>query len=139
MNPAKVKKVSKWLSRHLRHPSDLIHPDAGGWVAVKQLLEVAPVWITRGDLLLAVENNDKQRFTIQDDRIRANQGHSIPVALGLLAVVPPEFLYHGTYHEAVASIEREGLLKMNRPHVHLAAETGTATIVGRRSGTPVVF
>jgi len=134
-----IKQVSKWLSRHLRHPSNLLHPDSGGWVSIRDLLYVAPEWINRGVLQLAVDGNDKQRFTIQEDRIRANQGHTIPVDLGLVAVVPPEVLYHGTYHEAVRSIECQGLRKMKRHHVHLASEVGTAVTVGLRSGTPVVF
>jgi len=133
------KRVSKWLSRHLRHESPILVPDEGGWVPLGNLVLAAPDWVTREAVVAAVENNDKQRFTIADDRIRANQGHTIPVQLDLVPTEPPEFLYHGTYHKAVAAIEREGLRKMKRHHVHMAADTSTAVTVGRRSGTPVLF
>lgn len=138
MNPSRIKHVSKFLSRHLRHPSTLVRPDEGGWVPIADILAASP-GMTREAIEEAVRENDKQRFTIDGDRIRANQGHTIPVDLDLERAIPPEYLYHGTYHEAVPAIEREGLLKMKRHHVHLAAETGTAVIVGKRSGTPVVF
>jgi len=76
---------------------------------------------------------------VKDGLIRASQGHSVPVDLGLKPVPPPEVLYHGTYHKVVGSIRQKGLLKMNRHAVHLASETTTAETVGRRSGTPVLF
>jgi putative RNA 2'-phosphotransferase len=136
-----IKRVSHWLSRHLRHKSNILVPNEGGWVPIGNLVLAAPNWVTMAKVVEAVETSDKQRFAIEDEMIRANQGHTIPVdlGLGLVPVVPPEFLFHGTYHEAVDAIEQEGLSKMKRHHVHLAVETGTAVQVGRRSGTPVVF
>jgi putative RNA 2'-phosphotransferase len=136
---ADIKRVSHWLSRHLRHKSDILKPNEGGWVPIGNLVLAAPNWVTMAKVVEAVETSDKQRFAIEDEMIRANQGHTISVDLGLVPVVPPEFLFHGTYHEAVDAIEQEGLSKMKRHHVHLAVETGTAVQVGRRSGTPVVF
>lgn len=113
--------------------------DRGGWADLDELLRLAPPWVTREAVERAVAENDKQRFTVKDGRIRANQGHSIDVILDLVALEPPEFLYHGTYHKVVDAIWAEGLKRMARHHVHMAAETGTAVTVGRRSGTPVVF
>lgn len=136
---ADIKRVSHWLSRHLRHKSNVLKPNEGGWVCIGDLMRAAPNWMTMEAVVEAVKTSDKQRFAIEDDMIRANQGHTIPVDLGLVPIVPPEFLYHGTYHEAVDAIMQEGLSKMQRHHVHLAVETGTAVQVGRRSGTPVVF
>ena len=135
-----VRRVSKWLSRHLRHKSDRLTPDAEGWVPLEIVIDRSPAWVTQETIEIAVRDNDKQRFTIDGgDCIRANQGHTIQVDLSLPLTVPPEFLYHGTYHKAVAAIEREGLSRMKRHHVHMAEETGTAVAVGRRQGTPVVF
>lgn len=136
-----VVRTSKWLSLILRHDPGKIGLtlDRGGWASLDELLRKAPPWVTRDAVVQAVTENDKQRFTIKDGRIRANQGHSIEVELDLVAVEPPEFLYHGTYHKVVDLIWAEGLRKMARHHVHMAAETGTAVTVGRRSGTPVVF
>jgi putative RNA 2'-phosphotransferase len=74
---------------------------------------------------------DKQRFAISTDgsRIRANQGHSVPIDLGLVSVEPPERLYHGTVPRFLESIPQEGLTKGNRHHVHLSPDVQTATEV----------
>lgn len=139
MTPKELKKVSKFLSRHLRHESNLVTPDHRGWVLLDDLLQVSPDWVTREAVEEAVLNNDKQRFILLWGRIRANQGHSIEVDLEMEPVEPPDFLYHGTYPRAVGPIRREGIRKMGRHHVHMASETSTAVTVGRRSGTPVVL
>jgi putative RNA 2'-phosphotransferase len=88
-----------------------------------------------------VATSDKQRFAISDDglRIRANQGHSITVDLGLEATEPPHLLYHGTTTRNLAAIRQQGLIKGNRQHVHLSQSVETATTVGKRYGRPVVL
>ena len=72
-------------------------------------------------------------------RIRANQGHSIPVDLDLEPSEPPEILWHGTAEKYVASIDRTGLRPGNRMYVHLSADEQTAEQVGRRHGRPVIY
>ena len=48
-------------------------------------------------------------------------------------------LYHGTATRFVDSIQRQGLLKRGRQHVHLSADDDTATKVGMRHRAPVVL
>jgi putative RNA 2'-phosphotransferase len=139
MTPAEVKRTSKWLSRHLRHESKLVTPDRQGWVDLSVLLSVTPPWLSRLSVERAVSDNDKQRFTIEGERIRANQGHSISVDLDLVALFPPEFLFHGTNRKVVDTIMGSGLSKMKRHHVHMSTESGTAMSVGRRTGAPVLL
>lgn len=88
-----------------------------------------------------VARNDKQRFALSPDgqRIRARQGHSLPVDLGLEPVAPPELLYHGTAATFLPAIRRDGLLPGSRQHVHLSADAPTASEVGQRRGKPVVL
>jgi putative RNA 2'-phosphotransferase len=97
--------------------------------------------ITRDELAHVVEANDKQRFAFDDtgERIRASQGHSIPVDLDLPVTAPPGTLYHGTVAGALPAIRRDGLLPMNRHDVHLSPDEETATRVGARRGRPVVL
>ncbi|MGV3722627.1 MAG: RNA 2'-phosphotransferase, partial [Actinomycetota bacterium] len=52
---------------------------------------------------------------------------------------PPDTLYHGTGHNTAETVEREGLRKMRRHHVHLSPDVATAARVGARHGRPVVF
>jgi putative RNA 2'-phosphotransferase len=88
-----------------------------------------------------VRTNDKQRFAYSADgnRIRANQGHSLPIDLGLVPVEPPELLYHGTVLRFLDAIRRDGLVKGKRHHVHLSPDPQTATNVGQRRGQPIVL
>lgn len=57
----------------------------------------------------------------------------------LSPATPPAVLYHGTGHQTAPVIEREGLQKMRRHHVHLSGDVDTARIVGSRHGRPVIF
>lgn len=139
-------RTSKFLSLVLRHdPARIgIHLDDAGWTDVAALLAASAahgVIITREELFEIVASSDKQRFALSDDRtqIRANQGHSVPVELGLPAVEPPTSLYHGTVAAALDSIREKGLVKGSRHHVHLSADVETATKVGKRRGAPVIL
>jgi len=140
-------KISKFLSLVLRHRPEKIGVslDSQGWLDIDVLIEnsnAQSTRLTRELILEVVANNDKKRFAISEDgkRIRANQGHSIEtIELCLDARVPPEVLYHGTITSFLPPIQKEGLLKMQRNHVHLSADVETAEIVGQRRGKPIVL
>lgn len=138
--------ISKFLSLVLRHePQRLgLALDEAGWTSIDELLRKATEAgraISRDGLEEVVRTNDKKRFSISDDGrlIRANQGHSIDVDLGLPATSPPEVLFHGTASRFVASILREGLDRRARHHVHLTQDRQIAVSVGQRYGSPVVL
>lgn len=50
-----------------------------------------------------------------------------------------QVLYHGTSVQYVTRIEKEGLVKQKRHHVHLSTDEATALQVGQRHGKPVIF
>jgi len=139
-------KVSKYLSRVLRHEPERIGItlDDAGWVDVDVLLAACAARnfpVSRAQLDTVVAENDKQRFAFSADgtRIRASQGHTVAVDLGLVELAPPEVLYHGTSPGSVAAILVEGLRPMRRHAVHLSTDVDTARRVGARRGRPVVF
>lgn len=137
-------KVSKYLSKHLRHQPERIGLtlDEAGWVDIDTLLAAAAAHgfpVTREELDHVVAANDKQRFAIEGARIRASQGHSVEVELGLPPATPPPYLYHGTVARSLDAIRAAGLLPMSRHDVHLSADRETATQVGARRGRPVVL
>ncbi|WP_433236537.1 RNA 2'-phosphotransferase [Streptosporangium sp. CA-135522] len=137
-------RVSKFLSRHLRHEPGRIGLVLGsqGWTGIDALLVAAArhgFAITRDELAQVVARDDKQRFAVDGDRIRANQGHSVAVDLDLPVAEPPAFLFHGTVSRSVAAIREEGLRPMNRHAVHLSPDRETAIRVGARRGRPVVL
>ncbi len=146
MNNSRIVKISKYLSKHLRHQPERIgiKLTPGGWVTVEELLAACQKHsfpLNRIELNEVVASNDKKRFSfdVTGTLIRANQGHSVEVDLQLEPTIPPEVLYHGTGHGAVEIILQQGLCKMSRHHVHLSADIATAKIVGARHGRPVVF
>ena len=131
--------LSRRLSYLLRHAPEKmgVTLGPGGWAPVQAVLRALRV--SRERLERVVATNNKQRFSLEGDRIRANQGHSVRVELELTPSVPPALLYHGTHPAALPAIRREGLRRMNRHHVHLSPDQGTARQVGARRGTPVVL
>ncbi|MEV6828061.1 RNA 2'-phosphotransferase [Amycolatopsis sp. NPDC051102] len=141
MNEKQLIRLSKRLSRHLRHdPAALgltLSPD--GWAPVDKL--VRALSITRAELDEVVEKNNKRRFAFDETgtRIRASQGHSVPIDLGLPDATPPDVLYHGTVSSSLDAIFHEGLRPMNRHAVHLSATPETARTVGARRGKPVIL
>ncbi|GHF46174.1 RNA 2'-phosphotransferase [Streptomyces sp. NRRL_ISP-5395] len=152
MDERRTVKVSKYLSKHLRHQPERIGLtlDENGWVPVDELLRAATrhgFAFSRAELDHVVAANDKRRFTIEDgapggagaDRIRANQGHTVTVDLDLPPAEPPAHLYHGTVARVMDAIRAEGLRPMARHHVHLSPDRETATRVGARRGRPLVL
>ncbi|MDN3247364.1 putative RNA 2'-phosphotransferase [Streptomyces sp. DSM 42143] len=144
MDDRRTVKVSKYLSKHLRHQPERLGltPDEAGWVEIDTLITAAAAHgfrFTREELDHVVATNDKQRFAVEGTRIRASQGHSIEVDLGLPPATPPPYLYHGTVARYLDAIRTEGLRPMNRHDVHLSSDRETATRVGARRGRPVVL
>lgn len=138
--------TSKFLSLILRHRPEKIGLvlDDAGWASIDELINKANVQgrgLTEGLLREVVETNAKQRFSISSDAkmIRANQGHSVQVDLGLKPMVPPDVLYHGTVSRFVESIQQQGLMPGERHHVHLSIDKDTAVAVGARRGKPLVI
>lgn len=143
MDKKELRARSKFLSYLLRHKPETLGltMDAAGWVLIDEIIEKSSQPVTRSQIEEIVQLNNKQRFAISADgtRIRANQGHSVAVDLGLAACVPPDQLYHGTAETNLGAIMAEGLTRRGRHHVHLSPDTDTARKVGMRHGKPVVL
>ena len=139
--------LSKAMSKALRHRPERIGitlaPD--GSVELEEFVDALnrrggwPRVITEADVMQVVERGSKQRFAVEEGRIRARYGHSIPLAEAYVPATPPAVLYHGTSQRNLASIMAEGLLPMDRRVVHLSVDTETAWQVGRRHGGQTVI
>lgn len=127
--------TSKYLSWALRHGLDELGlvPDVEGFVSLGDLLSVAdPKHGLNMNLVMEiVQKCPKQRFGLkkQEDRwfIRANQGHSHHIGdkmdsdrLLKRLELPLEGVFHGTYKKHFSSIQKNGLQRMNRKHIHFA-------------------
>ncbi|KAK9236224.1 KptA family-domain-containing protein [Lipomyces kononenkoae] len=138
-------KLSKSLSYILRHGpvKEKLPIQADGYMNVADLLHHPRLkGITFTDVRRVVDSNTKNRFklehrgadgqaTVNIDEatgwwIRANQGHSFEVPdLELEPIINPEscpVVIHGTYTDVWnKAIKTQGLRKMKRNHIHLAA------------------
>lgn len=134
-----LNQVSKYMSLILRHKPEVagITLDEHGWAYVGNLVVAVAKKFPGFDVMMLmciVATDEKKRYSFNADgsKIRANQGHSIPVDLELEPVKPPKYLYHGTAKRFDKNISAQGLLRMNRQHVHLSKDIDTARTVGLR-------
>ena len=146
MTEKQMLSCSKFISLVLRHKPEAIGItlDAYGWADTNALINgmnKAGHSVSMDDIEKIVRLDEKQRYIFNDGqtKIRASQGHSIPVDVGLSESVPPDVLYHGTAARYLESIQESGLLPQNRLYVHLSKDTETAAKVGQRHGKPIVL
>ena len=138
-------KVSRFLSGLLRHfPHKFgIKVDENGWAKIEEVKAVLrrKYGVDRSFIEKIVMNDDKGRFELDRERIRAKYGHTIPVnkewsEKGRI----PEKLYHGTNPKKLKSIMRLGLIPVKRLEVHLSRTVEEAVNVGKRHcRNPVVL
>lgn len=140
-------KLSTEISYALRHaPWEYeLELDKNGWVPVNQLLQAlhqTTEWnsIKTDDLKIMIEKSEKKRHEIKDNNIRALYGHSIPMKISKEKAIPPKILYHGTSHNSLIDIKKNGLFPMSRQYVHLSEDVATAHLVGKRKDkNPVIL
>lgn len=140
-----LKQISRRMSAILRHRAGELglRMDAAGWVNLDEL--VAYLRVPRRLVEEAVQHNNKARFEVHGERIRASQGHSLegmPVTQEALEAswtifAGEESLWHGTRTDTIENIAREGILRGGRSHVHLA-ETRESQ-VGKRANVSVLL
>lgn len=137
---SELTKLSKFLSLMLRHRA----ADFGLTLDSEGFTDIEVVWAqvekrfgaqyNRDDFLKVTGKSEdgKARFEIVDGRIRARYGHSAVRTVSYPAVIPPEYLYHGTTQEALDSIRQQGLTSQKRQFVHLSLDPDWAQTVGAR-------
>lgn len=142
----KNNKLSVFVSLILRHKPEVINIslDKDGYANVRELIDginASGRKITMEILEDIVRTDDKGRYSFNEDKtkIRANQGHSIKVDVGLKELNPPKVLYHGTADRNLDSILNFGIKKRSRLYVHLSDNLDTAINVGKRHGNPCIL
>jgi putative RNA 2'-phosphotransferase len=112
--------------------------DRYGWRDTEEIIQ--KYGFTFALLNKIVLENNKHRYEFNSDytRIRARQGHSIPVDVELnvannISLNNP-YLWHGTSDKYIENIKLQGLLSGKRLYVHLSGDEKTAYDVGKRHG-----
>lgn len=133
--------IGRKISYLLRHNPEDLTMDSNGWVIVDELL--TKLSISKSKLDHIVDTNNKKRFSysLDGEKIRANQGHSIKgIVIEMKQEIPPDYLYHGTSIKFAEIISKTGIKKMNRHYVHLSNDKNTAYDVGKRKDkTPYIL
>lgn len=117
-------KESKRLSYLLRHGAkkENIKISSDGFVEIKDILAINP-GLSRTIIKRIVDNDQKNRFFIKNDKIRANQGHSMDLDVEMEHITNHKdipVVIHGTYMSNWLNIKANGLSKMKRNHIHFA-------------------
>lgn len=134
---ALTERITRSLAFMLRHQPEQfdLELDAYGWADTGEVVRALnerlgePVHVE--DLEDAVESGDRQRYEIENDRIRALYGHSIPVEPGDPSK-PPETLYVAIPERDLDRAQRFGLRGGRRRFLHLALTEEDAREAGRR-------
>jgi putative RNA 2'-phosphotransferase len=137
---------SKLLAYVLRHNPKRydLDLDEEGWIGIDKFLHSMgkccnTIDIKKENLYELIANQQKNRFEIKGNRIRALYGHSLTIKKRN-AIKPPVVLYHGTSPRNLQSIMKQGLKSMGRQYVHLSTDIDTATLVGKRHNEkPVIL
>ena len=138
-------KKGKKLSRLLRHRAnnDNLPMNPAGWSSISDVLALTN--LTLEELKQIVNTDKKARYEIQDNMIRAAQGHSrnnVPVTITALEASWRLYectkpVYHGTKLQHLKSIRKRGILPVNRTHVHLSKSLNSIT--GKRTNVDVML
>ena len=140
-------RISKFISLVLRHKPEAANLvlDKYGYAHTNELIAgVKQKYPEFNSYMLKhiVETDEMQRYSFNDNGklIRANQGHSIDVDLGLVEQQPPRLLFHGSSDKYLRSIQRDGIISKSRQYVHLSKDIDTAHEVGlRHGGSTIVY
>lgn len=134
-------KTSKKFSHMLRHSPKTynVTVDSEGWASVSSVAR--GLGITESLLKEIVETDSKGRYQIdfKSGKIRAVQGHSIPIKMTFEILDPPEILFHGTSESFLSSIFERGIKSMSRNYVHLSEDLETASVVAKRRKSPIIL
>jgi putative RNA 2'-phosphotransferase len=137
-DPALIERITRSLAFMLRHQPETfdLELDSHGFAdlsdVVQALNERLGEPVEEEDVREAVVAGDRPRYEIQDGRIRALYGHSIPVEPGPSSK-PPESLYVAVPEQELERARRFGLRGGRRRFLHLAITKEDAAESGRRA------
>jgi len=138
-------KISKFLSGLLRHFPEKFNVvlDKDGWAELSTIMEILKrrYGIDKETLELIVKLDEKERFEIRDNKIRARYGHTVRVNINWSeSPIIPKKLYHGTSLRNLKSIMSEGIKPMRRLEVHMVNDPKEAYRVALRHGKdPIIL
>jgi len=148
MSDRESNSLGRILALVLRHAPEKfnVEMDINGWVNVRELSDSISKqrrhyhWL-RGWHFSAIANADeKGRYQVEGEMIRATYGHSIELELDLPTDDIPEGLYWPCEEDQVETIMELGITAGDRKHVHLSKTISNAMEAGHvRISRPAIL
>jgi putative RNA 2'-phosphotransferase len=142
----KVTALSKLMTYILQHRPDEfgLVLDLDGFISIQELRQAIAEeegWshVRRSHIMEVAYTSERERFEVQDDKIRAPFGHSLSHRIHYEPASPPTILYHGTRRKSYQHILQRGLDPMGSSNVHLTTSPELAVRIGRRRDTQPVL
>jgi putative RNA 2'-phosphotransferase len=144
MSDKESDKLGRILALVLRHAPEKfdVEMDINGWVSVLGLCDGIKAqrrdfhWLKPWHFEAVTVTEEKGRYEVEGERIRATYGHSIEIEIDLPTDEIPEVLFYPVSLEEVDDIIKLGIKGGDRRHVHLsktvakAYEAGSVRIKG---------
>lgn len=147
MDDYELEKLGRIMAGILRHfPEKFnLQIDEHGWIELYKFVYAVKIqskfrWLKEYHIKAIVETDDKGRYEIKENRIRATYGHTINVDLDLPTENIPDKLYYPATLEEADIILETGLKPIDRKKVHLSLTEKDAKVAGLyRNGNPIIL
>ncbi|MCZ7402580.1 MAG: RNA 2'-phosphotransferase [Candidatus Methanoperedens sp.] len=135
LNDEQTERLGRFISGALRHfPDDLgLAMNQHGWVDLDVLVDAMKTrykWSNKEKLFSIIESDEKGRYEIKANKIRARYGHSVDVDLDYEENTLPE-LYYGASREEVDILLEKGIKPVKQRYVHLSTSVDKAREVAK--------
>lgn len=141
----RVEKLGRFISGALRHfPQKLkLEMDGNGWVDFSSLARIASRkyrWANKWLIKAIVDSDEKKRYEIKEEKIRARYGHSVDVELNDYSESEETILYYGTGEEEAHRMLEIGIKPVYQTFVHLSTTVEKSERVAKfRTDNPVIL
>ncbi len=130
LNDEQTERLGRFVSGALRHfPDDLgLAMNQHGWVDVDVLVDAMRTrykWSNKEKLFSIIESDEKGRYEVKGNKIRARYGHSVDIDLDYAENTLPE-LYYGASREEVDILLEKGIKPIKQRYVHLSTSVEKA-------------
>lgn len=145
LSKERVEKLGRFISGALRHfPQKLkLEMDENGWVDFNSLARIASRkyrWANQWLIKAIVESDEKKRYEIKDEKIRARYGHSVNVELSDYPESEENILYYGTGEEEAHRMLEIGIKPVTQTFVHLSTTVEKSERVAKfRTDKPMIL
>lgn len=148
MNQDELDKLGRMMAGILRHfPEKFkLEMDDQGWVDLMGLInairrrQTTFHWLRQHHIQAVVDTDEKERYQIEDNMIRATYGHSLNVDPDLPTEDIPDLLYYPTTDEEAELLLETGLKPSDRKMVHLSRSIEDAIVAGKvRVEDPIIL